>query len=163
MRRRAIYSLATVGLISTLASVPVRAQGPKTDMTADRAAVEQTFRDYIAIFLTGDLKKVVAYYNEPLMILATGGVMSRAEAEPFMAKVRDGFRAAGVAEQILDRVEVKALGENAALMSFINRQQAKDGTTVSVRAGTYAFRRTNDGWKIAVISVYPPADFVRLD
>ena len=49
------------------------------------------------------------------------------------------------------------LGENVALVSFINKQQAKDDAIVNVRAGTYSLRRTDDGWKIAVISTYPPA------
>jgi ketosteroid isomerase-like protein len=64
---------------------------------------------------------------------------------------------------VLDRLEVKMLGKNIALVSFINRQQGKDRATVNVRAGTYTFRRTDDGWKIVVISTYPPADFVKLD
>lgn len=94
--------------------------------------------------------------------MANGRAVSRAEAEPIMAQVRDAFRARGVVEQVLDRVEVKMLGESVALVSFINKQQLKDGT-VNVRAGTYSFRRTDDGWKIFVIGTYPPADFVNLD
>jgi len=58
---------------------------------------------------------------------------------------------------------VKMLGENVALVSFIIKQQAKDGAVVNVSAGTYSLRRTDNGWKIAVISTYPPADFVKLD
>ena len=80
-----------------------------------------------------------------------------------MAKFRDDTRARGVAEQVLDRLEVKMLGESAALVSFINKQQAKDGSTLNVRAGTYFLRRPDDGWKITFISTYPPADFVKLD
>ena len=155
--------LAAASLCASALLCPVQAQTPRTDRIADRAAVEQTFRDYLAIFLTGDLKKVITYYNEPMMLVATGRAVSRAEAEPIMAKARDEFHAGGVAEQVLDRLEVKMLGENVALVSFINRHQGKDGATLNVRAGTYSLRRTNDGWKIAVISTYPPADFVKLD
>ena len=154
----AAASLCASGLLCS-----VQAQTPKADRAVDKVAVEQTFRDYLAMFLTGDLKKVMAFYNEPMMLVATGRAVSRAEAEPIMAKARDDFRAGGVAEQVLDRLEVKMLGESVALVSFINRQQGRDGTTVNVRAGTYSLRRTNDGWKIAVISTYPPADFVKLD
>ena len=39
------------------------------------------------------------------------------------------------------------LGENVALVSFINKPLAKDGAIVSVRAGTYSLRRTDDGWR----------------
>ena len=42
------------------------------------------------------------------------------------------------------------LGESVAPVSFINKQQAKEGAIVNVR-------------KIAVIGTYPPANFVKLD
>lgn len=151
--------LAFLGL---LAVATVKAQTPKTDRVTDKAAVERTFRDYFSMFLTGDLKKVMTYYNEPLMF-AFGRAVSRIEAEPIMAKFRDDARASGVAEQVLDRLDVKTLGENVALVSFVNKQQAKDGALLNVRAGTYFLRRTDDGWKITFISTYPPADYVKLD
>ena len=153
--------LAAVSLCASALLGSVQAQS--SDRAADKIAIEQTFRDYLALFLTGDLKKVTAFYNEPMMLVATGRAVSRTEAEPIMAKARDDFRAGGVAEQVLERMEVKILGESVALISFINRQKGKDGATVNVRAGTYSLRRTDDGWKIAVISTYPPADFVKLD
>jgi hypothetical protein len=98
-----------------------------------------------------------------MMLVDNERAMSRAQAEPFMAKVRHAFRARGVAEQILDRLEVKLLCESAALVPLIKKQQASDGAIVNVRAGTYCLRRTDGGWKIAVISTYPPADYVKLD
>lgn len=81
---------------------------------------------YFTMFLTGDLKKVMTYYNDPMM-LAGGRAVSRAEAEPTMAKFRDDTRARGVTEQVLDRLEVKMLGVTVALVSFINKQKAADG------------------------------------
>jgi ketosteroid isomerase-like protein len=126
-------------------------------------AVERTFREYIAIFLTGDLKKVTAHYNEPLMLVATSRAVNRAEAEVIMGKIRDDLQARGIAEFVFDRLEVKMVGENVALVSFIIKQQTKDGVVVNVSAGTYSLRRADSGWKIAVISTYPPADFVKLD
>jgi hypothetical protein len=97
-------------LFASVLLCSVQAQTPKGGRAADKVAVEQTFRDYRAVFLAGDLKKVMTYYNEPMMLVATGRAVSRAEAEPIMAKARDDFRAGGVAEQVLDRLVWLARG-----------------------------------------------------
>lgn len=163
MRNGPLRSVGVLVLLGLLTIASVQAQAPNVDLAVDKAAVEQTFRDYIEIFLTGDLKKVTAYYNEPTMFASSGAAVSRAEVLVIVAQLREDFRARGVAAQVLDRVEVKMLGEGVAFVSFIIKQQAKDGAIVNVRAGTYSLRKTDEGWKIAFISVYPPADFVKLD
>src|SRR5215813_10877181 len=62
-----------------LLATSAHAQAPKVDRAAEKAIIEQTFRDYAAMFLMGDIKKVTAYYNEPLMLLPTGRAATRAE------------------------------------------------------------------------------------
>jgi ketosteroid isomerase-like protein len=109
------------------------------------------------------MKKVTTFYNEPMMLIFANRSVTRAEAEQIMDKGRDIGRSRGIADAVLDRLEVKMVGDGVALVSWLARRVTKDGAVVETAAGTYYFRKTDDGWKIAVISTYPPADFVKLD
>jgi hypothetical protein len=54
IRSRGLCSVGVLVLLGLIMAAPIQAQTPQMDRAADKAAVEQTFRDYIAIFLTGD-------------------------------------------------------------------------------------------------------------
>jgi len=56
-------------VLGLLLATSAQAQAPKVDRAAEKAAVEQTFRDYAATFWTGDMKKVTTFYNEPMMVI----------------------------------------------------------------------------------------------
>jgi ketosteroid isomerase-like protein len=161
--QRGIFSVAMLAFMGLLAAATAQAQTSKTDRAADKAAAEQTFRDYAATFMTGDLKKVMAYYNESMMLMPAARIMTLAEADPFMEKVREDRRSRGVVEGVLERLDVKLVGDGVALVSFIIRQQTKDGTVVQASAGTYYLRKADNGWKIAVMHVFPTSDYVKLD
>ena len=163
--RNALVTLRGVlvlGLLLTT-SVQAQSQAPNVDRAAEKAAVEQTFRDYSAAFWTGDMKKVTAFYNEPMMLASSGRVVTRAEAEPIIERARENGRSRGIADAVLDRVEVKMVGNGVALVSWLAKRVTKDGTVVETVAGTYYLRKTDDGWKIAVIHAFPSADYVKLD
>ena len=102
MMRRTLYSLATVGLVGFLASVPVCAQAPKADRAADKATVEQTFREYMAAFSAGDPQKIATDYNEPMMLVPWGKVIgTKAELETWVQTVRRDLQSRGIADYAL--------------------------------------------------------------
>jgi ketosteroid isomerase-like protein len=152
-------------VLMLLLTTPAQAQSQvsKVDRAAEKATVEQTFRDYSAMFWTGDMKKVVTFYNEPMMFAGSGRVVTRAEAEQMMDKGREIGRSRGIADAVLDRLEVKMAGDGVALVSWRSKRVTKDGAVVETAAGTYYFRKTDDGWKISVVHAFPAADYVKLD
>jgi ketosteroid isomerase-like protein len=162
--RNALMTLRGVlVLLGLLITASAQAQAPKVDRATDKATIEQTFRDYIAMFLTGDMKKITTYYNDPIMLLPFGRILTSAEAGPYMERVRENWRSRGMAETVLERLEVKMVGDNGALVSFIGKRQNKEGAFVEGNAGIYSLRKIDNGWKIAVIHTFPTADFVKLD
>jgi ketosteroid isomerase-like protein len=163
MRNILRNSRGVLVLLGLLITVSAQAQAPKVDRAAEKATIERTFRDYAAMFLMGDIKKVTAYYAEPMMDLPSGRAMTRAEAEPIMERVRENRRSRGIVKEMLELVEVKIVGEGIALLSFINKRLTKDDAVVETSAGTYYLKKTDDGWKIAVLYIFPVADYVKLD
>ena len=161
--RNALITLRGVLVLGLLLTTSAQAQSPKVDRAAEKAIIEQTFRDYAATFWTGDLKKVATFYNDPMMLMPAARVVTLAEAEALVERVRDNGRSRGIAEAVLERLEVKMVGEGVALVSWLGKRLTKDGAVVEVLAGTYYLRKTDNGWKIAVIHAFPPTDFVKLD
>jgi hypothetical protein len=90
-------------LLGFLLTASAQAQAPKDDRAAEKATVEQTFRDYAAAFWTDDMKKVTTYYNDPMMLMPAGRVVTRAEAEQIMERNRDNARSRGAVEGVLER------------------------------------------------------------
>ena len=150
-------------VLGLLLATSAQAQAPKVDRAAEKAAVEQTFRDYAATFWTGDMKKVTTFYNEPMMVIFANRSVTRAEAEQMMEKLRENGRSRGIADAVLDLLEVKMVGNGVALLSWLSKRVTKDGAVVETAAGTYYLRKTDDGWKIAVQYIFPVADYVKLD
>ena len=163
MRNVFMTSRGVLVLLGLLISASAQAQAPKVDRAAEKATVEQTFRDYSTAFWTADMKKVTTFYNEPMMLMPAGRVVTRAEAEQIMERNRENARSRGAVEGVLERVEVKVVGDGVALVSYIAKRLTKDGAVVQDFAGTYYLRKTNDGWKIAVLHAFPSADYVKLD
>jgi uncharacterized protein (TIGR02246 family) len=164
MTKTALHAIRSLALIGVLVAGPVGAQAPKPDKVADKATVEQLFREYVAAFVAGDPRKIAAYYNEPTMLLGMGKVLStRAEVETWVQTITTDFQSRGIADLHLDQLAVKLLGQNVALVSAISQRRAKDGAVVDTVAASYVLRRADTGWKIAALAAYPPADFLKLE
>ena len=164
MLRRALCSMRVLVLLGVLATVPAGAQVQPPDRAGEKAVVDRTFRDYHAAYSAGDPKKVASYLNEPMMFANVGRVLSTtAEAEEWAAKFIADQRARGIVEIFQDRLEVKLLGQNAALVSSIVQRRNKEGTVLEVGAASYLLRKSDKGWRIVAVTAYPPADFVKLD
>ena len=164
MLRRTLCSKGVLVLLGVLAAERTGAQAQPADRAAEKAVVDRTFRDYHAAYTEGAPKKVATYFNEPMMFAGVGRVLSTtAEAEEWAAKFIADQRARGIVEIFQDRLEVKLLGQNSAIVSSIVQRRNKEGAVLEVGGGTYLLRKSDKGWKIVAITAYPPADFVKLE
>jgi ketosteroid isomerase-like protein len=162
MRSKAFYVVAAFAVLEILIAAPASAQSPKDDRAAQKAAIEQFYRNYIADFMAGDPKKIAAYYNEPLMLVGVGKVIgTTAEIEKFIAGVRGDLPRDY--EFVLDQLSVKLIGKNVALLSYTGERRAKDGAILQKTAGSSFLRKTDTGWKIATSLSYPQEDFIKVD
>jgi ketosteroid isomerase-like protein len=128
----------------------------KGDRAAEKATVEQTFRDYVATFWTGDLTKVTTFYNDPMMLMPAARVMTSAEVETWVERVRENGRSRGIADAVLERLEVKMVGDGVALVSFIFKRLTKEGAVVETGAGTYYLRKTDKAGRSPLSTPFLP-------
>lgn len=164
MKNKGPYAVGVLALLAILIAAPVSAQTPKADRGADKAAVEQTFRDYVAAFVSGDPKRIATYYHEPAMLVGVGKVLgTTTELEKFFAGVRADLQSSGYADFVFDQLAVKLLGQNVAFLSYIGERRTKDGAVLGKVAASCFLRRTDAGWKIAATVAHPPDDFIKLD
>lgn len=161
---RTLSSRSVLVLLAVLSAVAAGAQVQLPERAAEKAVVDRTFRDYHAAYSEGDPKKVASYLNEPMMLAGISKVLSTTtEAEEWAAKFIAEQRARGIAEIVQDRLEVKLLGQNTAIVSSMVQRRNKEGAVLELGAASYLLRKSGEGWKIAAITAYPPADFVKLE
>lgn len=164
MRRVVIGGLA--GFASVLALSVAFAQAPQMERGAEKAAVAQVFRDYIAAFSEGDPKKIAPYYDVPVALvlpMVARSLATPADTEKWLETTRADMRKRGVESVTIDDVNVKILGKSIALLSSSYRRLAKDGKVLERGASTYFLRKTEQGWKISAVTAHPPEDTVKLD
>jgi ketosteroid isomerase-like protein len=153
--------LALVAAISLLS--PAWAQ---TDRTAEKAAVERTFREYMVAFSAGDPKAIATYYQEPTMLVfpvVSRTLQTNADTEAWLGELRGAMKSRGVADVVIEELNVKMLGENIALLSSTYRRRAQDGSPLENGASSYFLRKSDNRWKIAAVAAHPPADLIKLD
>ena len=155
----ALIAVAWFSLFAS-AQVPI-------DRATEKTAVEQVYRDYVAAFSADDdPRKAAAYCLEPTMLVGPRLVRvlnSTTETEKWIVEIRSSMRSRGVADVVIDQLNVKLLGQNIALLSATYRRRAKDGAVLDTAAGSYILRKSDQGWKIATVTPHPPEDFIKLD
>jgi hypothetical protein len=106
-------ALIAVALFSLFASAQV-----PIDRATEKTAVEQMYRDYVAAFSADDdPRKAAAYCLEPTMLVGPRLVRvlnSTTETEKWIVEVRSSMRSRGVADVVIDQLNVKLLGQNIA-------------------------------------------------
>ena len=80
------------------------------------------------------------------------------ETETWIDEVRSGMQSRGVADVVMDQLNVKLLDQGVALLSTIYRRRAEDGSVLEGAASSYILRKSDQGWKIAVVTAHPPAE-----
>jgi len=164
--KNTFYAVCALALWGMLAVVPVKAEEPGA--AAEKAAVEQTFRDYVATFIafveTGDSKKLPTFFAEPVLFPSIGQVAATpADVEKWAESIRPALQKKGYARFDPQQWSVKLLGKNAALLSYSADRKTKDGTFIEKSANTVLFKKTDAGWKIIAFVFHPAEDTIKFD
>jgi ketosteroid isomerase-like protein len=132
----------------------------------EKAAAIQAFKDYVAAVGTLDAQRVAPYYHEPLMFVTSaraGALATRAEIEAWLKPVFTRLRERGYARSDWSEFQAKLLSNGVAVVSTQTVRYKTDGQQLEKVGFTYVLRKTNDGWKVAVLVGHDPTNVLRLD
>jgi ketosteroid isomerase-like protein len=135
-------------------------------MEAARAAVVRVLADYQSAFSGHDPQGAQLYYDEPCMFVEAQRAVvlaSRTEIEAFLASTMKSLEARGWSHSEWVEVNVKQLSDGVALVSTVAVRHMTDGEELERVGATYAFRKTDSGWKIAMAIPHPPDAVSRFD
>ena len=153
-------SAIAIGVIMLTA---IGASVPAQDRTADKAAVETTFKEVVTAYAGGDFKKVASLYNDPFLSIGQGKVITTPELEKWVQEVRATTMPKDYAVFKLTQFSSKPLGKDIVLLSYVGERLNKDGQIIEASAGTQLWKRTDKGWKFLTSVPHPPEDYTKLD
>ena len=151
-----------------LMSCAVIASAVSADAQNEKAAVTQVMNDYVRDFGSFDPQRVLPYYHEPLTTVTAARVIAmpgRTDIEatllkPLFARLKEaGWNGRSEWTQL----HVKQMSTGVAMASGLTVRHKADGQELERVAATYVLRKTNDGWKIAVLTVHDPGSVLRLE
>lgn len=126
---------------------------------ADAPDLERMFADYVAASIDLDAARVAAHYDEPFALASANGTpvaATRADAETLLRPDFDALRAAGYDRTEFPTLGLQPIAAALALVSGLGVRYAEDGTRLAAFGITYTRRRTEGGWKLAVMTVHDP-------
>ena len=113
-----------------------------------------TILEYYRVFSTLDVNAIASYFCEPSMTVAPQGMFAatnRAALADSLAPLVHSLKAKGYGRSEYVQPEVTALGETAALVRGVAVRYTPTGSELERIPLTYLVRRTDAGWKIAVL------------
>jgi hypothetical protein len=120
----------------------------------------ETLKEYLLAFATLDPAVFASYYNLPVIFIAptgvaaaTDGATARQLAESFAAQLRQQRYKR---TEFLGSVDCQMLSSTQALLNGIFRRIDSTDQVISDLGFTYLMHKTDDRWKIAVLTTYPP-------
>jgi arsenate reductase len=122
-------------------------------------AIRRTYTEYFQVFQTLRPEAVASFYHVPCMALSPQGVAvmtTSEEVRAFFRTMRTGLQARQYARSERGELRVKPLSAQTALVSTHVVRYAAGGEELEQFGATYLFRKTDAGWKIAVITIHDP-------
>jgi ketosteroid isomerase-like protein len=116
----------------------------------------EALHEYYSAFSTLDTRAITSFYCEPSMTVAPQGVFaaaSHAALANSLAPIIDGLRAKGYARSQFVQPTVTSLGETASLVRGVAVRYTAAGSEIERIPLAYLMRRSEAGWKIAVLVV----------
>jgi ketosteroid isomerase-like protein len=118
-----------------------------------RAAMDM-LRDYYAAFNTYEVPAIVAYFNEPALLLGPQGGLAapnRDALAPVIGPFIDGLRARGFARSELTVARVERLSESTQLVTGVATRYLADGRELERAGLSYVLQSGGGPWRIAVL------------
>jgi arsenate reductase (thioredoxin) len=128
-------------------------------MPDEADAIRRTYEEYFTVFQTLRAEAVAPFYHVPCLVFAPQGVTvmtTSEEVRALLRTMRTALQARAYARSEHGGLQVKVLGGQAALLTTNVVRYAADGRELERFGATYNFRKTDDGWKIAMITIHDP-------
>ena len=128
-------------------------------MPDETDAIRRTYDEYFQVFQTLRPEAVATFYHVPCMALSPQGVVVMTTTEEVRAlfrTMRTTLQERRYGRSEYRGLQVKLLSDQTALVSTRVVRYATDGKELEQFGATYILRKTDDGWKIAVITIHDP-------
>lgn len=135
-----------------------------SNIDVERSAILQTLADYQSGFSGYRPDVAQLSYHEPCSFVDEQGVTllkTRAEIEAFLASIIGILKSRGWSHSEWVEVNIRSMDARRALVSTVAVRHKSDGGELERIGGTYAFRKSEDGWKIAMTLSHPPESVLR--
>lgn len=142
------------------------ATGSQNEPTSDNAAILDVLRGVEGAFSDMDLPRWLSHFHSSYLIMAPQGVIAPASESEALAILRphiESLQARGYARSELDRATVKLLSETTALAAVQWIRRKADEEELERVGATYALFKSEDGWKIVMVTVHSPAALLELE
>ncbi|MEP6574703.1 MAG: DUF4440 domain-containing protein [Gemmatimonadota bacterium] len=119
--------------------------------------VRAEYTAYFDAFQALDPEAVVEFCHLPCAAISSQGVMvcaSSDEVRGFFGWMMTALRARGFVRSVPESTSARQLSEDVAILSTRVLRFKADGSELERFGATYTFRRTGDGWKIAVLTIH---------
>lgn len=158
-------------LAQTATPDPVSEGGPEGRRMGENAerhgedSILGVLRGVEAAFSDTDLPRYLSFFHSPYLIMAPAGVIAPSSEEEALTLLRaqiENLRARGYARSELNQATVKLLSATTALATVEWVRFKANNEELERLGATYAFFKGERGWKIAMVTVYPPTTLVEL-
>lgn len=124
---------------------------------SEEIAVGERLEEYYRAFSTLNIREILPFLHEPALVIGPLGVFPLATAsaiEPIFGPVMENLRARGYARSELESPGTRMLGAQSASVTGIAVRYGAGGAEMERAGITYLMRKTEDGWKIAVMVLH---------
>ena len=128
-------------------------------MSDETDAIGRTYDEYFQVFQTLRPEAVASFYHVPCMAISPQGVAvmtTSEEVRAFFRTMRTALQARHYERSERGKLQVRLLSGQTALLSTRVVRYATGGKELEQFGATYLFRKTEGGWKIAVITIHDP-------
>ena len=124
-----------------------------TTGTADE--IEQFVHEYAEEFSTTDPEVIATHFHEPVTLLTGDGVLvleGRENVEDIFTGILDELCERGYDASEVGPLDIEVLGPDRARATVEWIRYTTSGSELERLVVTHLFRRTEDGWKMAVLA-----------
>jgi len=122
-------------------------------------AVNRVIADYYRDFSTLNVQAILAYFNEPSLLVGPQGVIpipNHAALAAVFGPVMEGLRAKGYGRSEFELDYAKSLSSSAALIGGVAVRYDANGQQLERVGITYVLHKTASGWKFATVILHDP-------
>jgi hypothetical protein len=125
----------------------------------EEAPILAVLQEVEAAFSEKDLPRYLSLFHSPYVIMSPAGVIAPSSDDEALTLLRpqmENLRARGYARSELNRATVKLLSATTALATVEWVRFKANNEALERLGATYAFFKGDRGWKIVMVTVYPP-------